>query len=75
MEKKICKVEGCGKGTGRIAVDKKGGVHNQTCNGYCSRHYNHFIKYNRILKRTVYDKNEIICKGDICEIILYEGKS
>ncbi len=57
---KVCKVEGCNN--------------KHHAKGYCSRHYMHICLYGKILKRTQYDRNEIIIKGDIAEILLYNSK-
>src|SRR3990167_11016992 len=38
----------------------------------CSRHYTQKSRYGHILERTIKDKNEIICQGSYCEIILYD---
>jgi len=57
---KICKVEGC--------------ENKHKAKGYCKRHYNQMYKYGKILKRTRSDPNEIIIKGDIAEIVLYDAK-
>ena len=58
---RICKVKGC---------EKK-----YLAKGYCVKHYQQIHLYGKIFKRTKFDPNEIICKGDICEIILYDVKS
>jgi len=58
---RICKVKNCE-------------VKNYS-NGYCSKHYAQKRTHGKILKRTIFDKNEIICKGNICEIVLYKGRS
>jgi len=39
--------------------------------GYCMRHYHQMISHGNILKRTIYDPNEIIDCGDYYEICLY----
>ena len=39
--------------------------------GYCSKHVAQFKKYGKILPRTSRDLNEIVVKGDIAEISLY----
>lgn len=58
---KKCKVKWCNK--------------NQKTIGYCSKHYKQFYRHGIIFERTKFDPNEIICKGKICEIVLYTGKS
>ena len=58
---KICKVEGC---------DRK-----HRAKGYCPKHYLQVWKHGKILKRTMYDPNETIVKGDMVEIVLYNRKS
>jgi hypothetical protein len=59
---RICKVPEC---------DTK-----QYCStGYCSKHYQQFRKYGKILERSNYDPNEFIIHGDICWIILYNVKN
>jgi len=39
--------------------------------GLCGKHYYQIKRYGKILKRTTYDKNEIIIKGEVAEIYLY----
>ena len=63
---KICKVVGC---------DKSSFYKDNGAKGYCQRHYKQIEQYGKILLRTIYDPNEIICKGKICEIVLYNNKS
>ena len=58
---KICSVEGCDKG-GKIT------------RGYCIKHYTQILRHGKILDRTIYDPNEIIIKGDVAEIVLYDKK-
>lgn len=58
---RICEVEGC---------EEK-----HRAKGYCFRHYVQMRKYGKILNRTRNDPNEIIIKGDVAEIILYNNKS
>lgn len=41
----------------------------------CRRHYDQLIMYGEILERTVFDKNEIVIKGDYAEVVLYNGKN
>lgn len=54
---KICKVKNC---------------NNQySCKGYCQNHYHQFKKYGKIFERTRFTPNEIIDKGDYCEMVLY----
>jgi len=43
----------------------------QNKNYLCAKHREQMKKYGKILKRTVFDKNEIIDCGDYCEIVLY----
>jgi hypothetical protein len=57
---KKCKVEGCG---GKLRAK-----------GYCDKHYGQLIRNGKILKRTRFDKNEIIDCGDYYEICLYSGR-
>lgn len=54
---KICKVEGC-----------ESKYH---ARGYCNKHYNQIKNHNRLFKRTRFDPNEIIIKGEIAEVVLY----
>lgn len=42
--------------------------------GYCRRHYDQYRKHGKILKRTVFDKNEISIVNDICRMKLYNQK-
>lgn len=58
---KICKVDGC---------ERK-----HKAKGYCIKHWMQKRLYGKILKRTKHDPNEIIVKGDIAEIILYNNKN
>jgi len=55
---KICKVKGC--------------ENKHLAKGYCRKHYMQIRVYGKILKRTKFDKNEIIDCGDYCEICLYK---
>ena len=57
---KICKIKGCNN--------------KQKANGLCSKHYTQLQRYGKILKRTRFDKNEIIDCGDYCEICIYNIK-
>lgn len=57
---RICKVKGC---------DNK-----HYSRGYCNKHYLQLKQNNKILKRTRFDKNEIIDCGDYYEICLYSGQ-
>jgi hypothetical protein len=59
MEKK-CKVKNC----------------NNKChaNNYCHKHFSQWYKYGKILKRTMFDKNEIINCDNYYEICLYSGR-
>lgn len=41
---------------------------------YCKRHYNQIYRHGKPLNRTIYDRNEIIIKGDIAEIIIRDVK-
>jgi len=54
---KICKVEWCNEKHG--------------AKGYCDRHYSQMRKYGKILKRTIRDPNQIIIRGEVAEIVLY----
>jgi len=58
---KICKARGCNKKQKYLAK------------GYCCKHYSQYRKYGKILKRTRFDKNEIIDCKDYYEICLYSG--
>ena len=58
--KKICKVDGC--------------KNKHLAKGYCWKHYLQLRRHGKILKRTVYDPNEIIITDDIAEIVLYNRK-
>ena len=40
-------------------------------NGLCAKHNTQMRKHGAILKRTIYDKNEIVIKGEYAYIILY----
>jgi len=42
--------------------------------GLCSRHYSQWLIHGKILDHTRYDSNEIIIKGNIAEIVLYNSK-
>lgn len=57
---RICKVKNC---------EKK-----HKANGYCERHYSQIRDFGKILERTIFDPNEIIDRGDYCEIILHSIK-
>ena len=59
--KKICNAKGCNRPQYETV--------------YCSKHYMQMRRYGKILKRTKFDPNEIICEGDICRIILYDNKT
>ena len=61
MKKRICKVKGC--------------KNKYYAKGYCSKHWMQTRRYGKILLRTIRTPNEIICKGKICEIVLYNNKS
>lgn len=39
--------------------------------GYCSRHHQQMRHYGKILKRTIFDPNEIIIEDTLCRIKLY----
>jgi len=54
---KICSVKGCNN-----KHDSK---------GYCTKHYKQFLRYGKILTRTVRDPNEIIVYQVCAEIVLY----
>ena len=62
---KICKVEGC---------DNSASYKQHGAKGYCSRHIKQMHRYRKILKRTRFDKNEIIDCGNYYEICLYSGR-
>jgi len=55
---KKCKVKNCNR------------IH--LANGYCRKHYHQIRDYGKIIKRTIYDKNEIIEHNNYCEVILYD---
>lgn len=55
---KQCSVEGCNN--------------KHYSKGYCSKHYNQYKKYGKILKRTKFDPNEILEHNDYAEIVLYD---
>ncbi|MBW1813055.1 MAG: HNH endonuclease [Deltaproteobacteria bacterium] len=57
---RVCKVEGC---------DRK-----HSAKGYCGRHREQVRLYGKILERTRSDPNEIIIKGNIAEIVLYNRR-
>lgn len=57
---KTCKEDGC-----------NGKCHSK---GLCNKHYLQLWHHGKIFKRTKYDPNEIIIKGDIAEIVLYNNK-
>lgn len=38
----------------------------------CNKHYKQMFRYGRILKRTRHSPNEIIIKGDIAELVMYD---
>jgi len=40
--------------------------------GFCKKHYKQQYRHGAIANRTIFDKNEIIKKGDIAEIYLYD---
>ena len=56
---RICKVKGCNN--------------KHLAKGYCVKHYKQFKIHEKIFKRTCFTPNEIVCKGKICEIILYNN--
>jgi len=56
---KKCIVRGC--------LDK------QYARGYCNRHYLHIIRFGSI-KTTVFDKNKIYCRNEVCYIELRNKK-
>lgn len=39
----------------------------------CWRHYLQTRRHGKPLKRTKYDKNEIVCKNGVCKMSLYKG--
>jgi hypothetical protein len=39
--------------------------------GYCKKHYDQIRRYNKIKKRTMFDKNEYRFENDLCYISLY----
>ena len=53
----------------KCSVDNCNGILDSK--GYCGRHYQQFLKYGAIIKRTKYDPNEFIIDGNICRIKLY----
>lgn len=58
---RICKVVGC--------------TNKHHSNGLCNKHRRQLKRHGKILERTRYDPNEIIIKGDIAEIVLYNNDS
>ena len=58
---RICKVKNC--------------QNKYYAKGYCSKHWVQTRRYGKILLRTIRTPNEIICKGEVCEIVLYNNKS
>ena len=60
-----CSVKGC----------KRKFHQNRGGKPYCGRHYAQLYYHGKILKRTMFDPNEIIVKGDIAEIVLYNNKN
>lgn len=63
---RICGVRGC-KNKGLYRFKKRGKF-------LCDKHYQQIRLYGKILKQTIYDKNEIIVLDDHAEIILYNVK-
>jgi len=57
---RTCNVDGC---------DRK-----HVALGFCCNHYWQMREHGKILKKTMFDPNEIIIKGDIAEIILCNQK-
>lgn len=57
----ICVIEGC---------EEK-----HKAKGYCSRHYCQMWYHGKVLNRTMQDPNEIIIKGDVAEVVLYNQKN
>ena len=53
----ICKIKNC---TNKVLAKY-----------YCSKHYQQISKHGKILKRTRFDKNKILTRGDICYMDLY----
>lgn len=37
---------------------------------YCKKHYNHMMRYGKIINKTIYDKNDYIFENNIVKIIL-----
>jgi hypothetical protein len=57
---KKCKVKGC---CSKILAKE-----------YCNKHYWQMFRHGKILKRTRFDKNEIINCNDYCKIVVYSGR-
>lgn len=54
---RICKVKNCSVKHG--------------AKGYCQKHYEQMKRHKKILERTIYTPNEILDRGDYCEMIIY----
>ena len=59
--KRVCQAEGCDR--------------EQYAKGCCKKHWKHLGRYGKILSRTHHDPNEIIVKGLIAEVVLYNQKN
>lgn len=58
MKEKVCSVEGCNN--------------KHHAKGYCDKHYKQVRRNGKILKRTIFDLNEIIIYDTYAEIVLYD---
>jgi hypothetical protein len=61
MKNKICKADTC-------SSDSK-------VKGLCLKHYAQKLKHGKLLKRTIYDKNEYVFEGDTCKMFLYNKRN
>lgn len=61
QEKKTCQAEGCPRDI--------------YAKGYCKRHWKQLWRHGEILSRTYHDPNEIIIKGTVAEVVLYNQKN
>lgn len=54
--------------------DIKGCINKHHGNGLCNKHRKQLKRHGKILTRTKYDPNEILIKGNVAEIVLYNYK-